>query len=284
MPQRSPRVRQRASTCVCRSPARSTSPRLSALYAENVNEKLSSQGCPASLLAAPDAAAYRTAAAEIAALHRGHRAKTEGNCRDRRLAGSRSQRRALVEELVGTLEVALEEHDAAERHERRRSRRRRGVPASSERALEALLSFSEIGALQPEPMQRRRQCESVGATIIGRETPPQRRAKVVVLQLETVQPEQLVSSRQFRLCASSQVEEETEVPGADGVGFARPLQTLPAIVTHCFEKPIPMVSVTDRVHENERLVDKPGHQVEHVVVIDSVADADVLGSLECPAA
>ena len=44
------------------------------------------------------------------------------------------------------------------------------------------------------------------------------------------------------------------------------------------------MSVTDRVDDDERFVDKPGHQIEHVVVIDSVADADVLGSLECPAA
>ena len=81
--------------------------------------------------------------------------------------------------------------------------------------------------------------------MIGRETPLQRRSKIVVLQLETVEPEQLVLPRQLRLGASSQIEEEAEVAGAHGVGLARLLQTLPAVVTHRFEEPIPAVSVRD---------------------------------------
>ena len=62
----------------------------------------------------------------IAALHRGHRLETEG---ERRRSPARRQRAASValssKQPVGTLEVALKEHDAAERHERPCSLRRR---------------------------------------------------------------------------------------------------------------------------------------------------------------
>ncbi len=105
-----------------------------------------------------------------------------------------------------------------------------------------------------------------------------------MLQLETVEPQQLFRPRQLRLGSSGQIEEEAEVAGAHGVGLVRRLQALAPVVTHGLEESIPVVPFDIGVDQDERLVDEAGHQVQHVLGVDPVAGTDVLGGFERPPA
>src|ERR1700687_524831 len=82
-----------------------------------------------------------------------------------------------------------------------------------------LPALREIPARPPEPLQRPAKPKTASRSGLD-EAPLQRRAQVIVLLVETLQPLCLLRTHQFRLCLLRQREEAGPMPLAQAFGLA----------------------------------------------------------------
>ena len=96
------------------------------------------------------------------------------------------------------------------------------------------------------------------------------------------QPRRLARANELRFGATCQVEEEREMAVPHALGTAGSLQPVAAVLTHRLEKPISSSSRSRVLDDHQRLVDEMRQQIQHVVLLDAVARADILRRFETP--
>ena len=78
------------------------------------------------------------------------------------------------------------------------------------------------------------------------------------------------------------VEEKLEMPLAQPIGGAGLHEPFARILADRFEEAVPALAGALAVDHHQRLADEPRQQIEHVVLVDAVASAHLLGGVERP--
>ncbi len=92
-----------------------------------------------------------------------------------------------------------------------------------------------------------------------------------MFQLQPIEPGRLVRPDQLRLCAPGEIQEEAEMPLADGRDLARPKQPIAAVLPHGLEEAVPAVGTRGLFDDYEGLVEQARQQIEHLVWLDTLA-------------
>ena len=112
----------------------------------------------------------------------------------------------------------------------------------------------------------------------GGDRPTHRGADVVVLGTERGEPFQLLGAAQMRVRDLGELGEVREVRVARQLRFLRIREPLPGVLLDRAEHPVARCAVA--VGEQQRLLGQRGEQLEHLLLLDRIADADPLGRLQ----
>ena len=130
-------------------------------------------------------------------------------------------------------------------------------------------------------MKRRAEAEREPG--VGREGVLDRRRQVGSLGVEELEELELATGLQVGACLFGQGEEAVAMAGAQRLLLAGLGEPLEPILAHGFEQAVAGPGVA-LLGEHQRLVDQRAEQLEHLLALDPVAGADLLGSLERKAA
>jgi hypothetical protein len=154
---------------------------------------------------------------------------------------------------------------------RRRDGKQCGQPAAAFRGMAAHVPEQPHRTREPQPARR----------VAAAGSPGQRRAQVVVLGLQPVQPGPLVCARQVRLGGFGQREKMREVPLLPAGLLAAFAQPVARILAHGLEQPI---ARSAGIGLEERLFDERAHEIEYVGgTIAATLAASTASSVKPPA-
>ncbi len=163
--------------------------------------------------------------------------------------------------------------------ERSRARRGGGGGSRAEELREPAAALAEIAAHEPEARDRARELEAALAVAKHRGRARQRRAQVVVLGLEPIEPRLLGAARQLWLRLVRKRKEVREVALVAGRAVGQRVQPLRRVLLNRLEQPVARRAVA-LVDDDEALVDERRDELDHVARIDRFAGTDPLRGFE----